>query len=722
MHVLNSFFAELKRRNIFRVASVYAVVGWIVMQVISVMTPALNLPDWVDSFCAIILIAGFPIAMLLAWAFELTPEGVKRTNAVAPEDSITADTSRKLDYAILAGLVLVAGLIAFQTFRSSSPTTTPPPNAEVGEASIAVLPFVDLSPNGDQEYFGDGISEELLNVMAQVKELEVAGRTSSFAFKGQNKDLREIAEILDVAHILEGSVRKSGDKIRVTAQLIRADNGFHMWSDTYDGDLSDVFAFQDEIANAILTELKPMLTNEVAPVAIPRTDIGAYDLYLLAQQKAAGADTIIGYKAAVEALDKALSIDPNFVPALAWRGYYEIMLSDAAGAAGDIPAEKARKNAAVWINKALKLDPKSADALFAQAGLFGISSNKKGERAGAGKLYEQALAIKPNFPLARNDYGYWLAEQGRVQEAFNQFEKALAHDPALADTNINLILGRLRFLEFDKAEKQLDRWATISPQNVEPINIRSFLELQKGNIAESLKLRRRALEIAPDYPRISNGMARTEVHLGIFDGSVTNPEIVPQVKIEAYLLQGKKKDALKISREAIAERPDYFRSKIIFLAALHEAGEWAEIVRYYDLTWGSADAFNQDFPYPPFGFLIPALQDANHPDTEQLIQLARALLEQYTAAGEKSASIDDFKARLLILEGKTELAMDALEHAYNNGARDLLWFIDPAFQPLSGTPRFEMLKKNTGKAINTERAKLNLPPMEMPKPLFNSKD
>ena len=183
---MNDLFAELKRRNIIRVAGVYAVVAWLIMQVISVMTPALVLPDWVDSFFALLLIIGLPVALILAWAFELTPEGMKPTQAVADGASITTQTGRKLDLAIIFGLVLVAGLMLMHRFVPGS-ATQPVSAGNAIEASIAVLPFVDLSREGDQEYFGDGIAEELLNVFAKVKDMKVAGRTSSFAYKDENQ-------------------------------------------------------------------------------------------------------------------------------------------------------------------------------------------------------------------------------------------------------------------------------------------------------------------------------------------------------------------------------------------------------------------------------------------------------------------------------------------------------------------------------------------------------
>jgi len=316
----------------------------------------LLLPSWFDTLITILVLIGFRVVVFGAWAFEMTPDGLKPTGRVDPESSVAGRTGKRRDIVLAAAAALLVVVIIGDRVMPSGKAAANQKSVASEDFSIAVLPFADMSPDGDQEYFADGISEELLNVMAQAPGLAVAGRTSSFAFKGQNTDLREIAQILDVAHVPEGSVRKSGNKGRVTAQLIRADNGFHMWSDTYDGDLTDIFAVQDETANAILTELKPQLMGKVTPIAAPRMDIAAYDLYLLAQQKAA-LNTMAGFKDAADALDKALAIDPDFVPALAWRGYYELMMSDGEGAAGDIPAEEAITRADQWTSRALKLDP-----------------------------------------------------------------------------------------------------------------------------------------------------------------------------------------------------------------------------------------------------------------------------------------------------------------------------------------------------------------------------
>jgi len=210
---------ELKRRNVIRVAGLYGVAGWLLAQAASLMESALGLPNWFDAVVICLLLIGFPLAVVFAWVYEITPEGLKRTVAVAQDASITADTARKLD------IVLIVLIVANRFIAPKGAAVTD--TASSDDNSIAVLPFTDMSSGHDQEYFSDGISEELLNVLANIKGLRVAGRTSSFAFKGQSKDLRQIGEILNVRHIVEGSIRKSGNKIRITPQLIQAQDGSH---------------------------------------------------------------------------------------------------------------------------------------------------------------------------------------------------------------------------------------------------------------------------------------------------------------------------------------------------------------------------------------------------------------------------------------------------------------------------------------------------------------
>jgi TolB-like protein len=270
-----SFFAELKRRNVIRMAVLYIVAGWVVLQIADVLFDPLGLPAWTFRMVLGLLLLGFPLALIFAWVFEMTPEGLKRERDIDRSASVVAHTGRKMNTVIVVLLVVaIAGLVidrlipeSGQPAAATTAVAGPDPTAADANAreaaatdtSIAVLPFVNMSGDPDNEYFSDGLSEELMNTLVRLGGLKVTGRTSSFAFKGQNQDLREIGRLLNVANVLEGSVRKAGNRVRITAQLIKTSDGYHLWSDTFDRELDDIFAIQAEIAEQVSDALQVTL-------------------------------------------------------------------------------------------------------------------------------------------------------------------------------------------------------------------------------------------------------------------------------------------------------------------------------------------------------------------------------------------------------------------------------------------------------------------------------
>ncbi len=303
-----SIFREFKRRNVLRMAVLYAVAAWLIMQVAEVIIGLANLPEWIGPTILALLAVGFPIALIVSWFYELTPEGISLEKDVAAAESITHVTGRRLDFLVIS--LLCAGLILFAYDKW---WIGPPP-----EKSIAVLAFENMSGDPEQEYFSDGISEEILNLLAQIKPLRVIARTSSFLFKSKDVDIATMAAQLNVRHILEGSVRRSGNRVRITAQLIDAADSTHIWSQTYDRELDDVFAVQDEIAAAISDALKLQLElvagEPVLPHAIRTASIDAYDAYLLGREliRHRGGENV---ENAIRHLERSLRLDENFAPA-----------------------------------------------------------------------------------------------------------------------------------------------------------------------------------------------------------------------------------------------------------------------------------------------------------------------------------------------------------------------------------------------------------------------
>jgi len=325
-----SFFAELKRRNVIRVGIAYVIVAWLILQFADVVLNNIEAPHWVFQVIMLVLGIGLPLALFFAWAFEMTPEGIKKEKDIERSESITNVTGQKLNYTIISLLVMALGYFIWQSEKGSEPFSqestvqAPEPGSEKraltpfdAEPSIAVLPFVNMSADPEQEYFSDGISEEILNVLVRVKGLKVASRTSSFTYKGENLDIPEIARELKVANIVEGSVRKSGNRVRITAQLINTSDDRHLWSDTYDRELTDIFAIQDEIANAIVDALKNELNIGLDAVKVESAtdNLDAYDLYLKARGMFIARQNL---DVANQLFAQATQLDPGF--ALAWEG------------------------------------------------------------------------------------------------------------------------------------------------------------------------------------------------------------------------------------------------------------------------------------------------------------------------------------------------------------------------------------------------------------------
>jgi len=283
----DSLFKELKRRNVFKVGTAYLVVSWLLIQFVDIVVPHMALPEWIPGFVIIATMVGLPIALIFAWVFEMTPDGIKRESEITPEDSITAHSGRKLDFIIIGLLIVALGYFIFESRFETKPvdaSATIDKKAQQPEStSIAVLSFVNMSSDPEQEYFSDGISEEILNVLSKLPRLQVTSRSSAFAFKGKEINISEVAKKLGVKYILEGSVRKSGNRVRITAQLIDADTDKHLWSESYDRELVDIFVIQDEISAAIVDALKSKLGLDAELVARDMTDVNldAHNEYLL---------------------------------------------------------------------------------------------------------------------------------------------------------------------------------------------------------------------------------------------------------------------------------------------------------------------------------------------------------------------------------------------------------------------------------------------------------
>ena len=484
-----SFLAELKRRNVFRAAAAYVILAWLVLQVSDVVLSNIAAPAWVFRVLLLFLAVGLPFVLFFAWAFELTPEGIRRESEVDRSQSITPHTGKKLDRMIIVVLLLALGYFAYDKFvlspssnedtkvqTAAEPAPAAPPVAAEPDNSIAVLPFVNISDDAGNEYFSDGLSEELLNLLAKIPELRVAARTSSFSFKGQQLEIPEIAARLRVAHILEGSVRKAGNQVRITAQLIKADDGFHLWSETYDRTLDNIFVMQDEIAAAVVGALKISLLG-AAPVAA-EVNPQAYALFLQARYLF-NQRSRENYEKSARAYRQALDLDPDY--AAAWAGLASVTVNQAGYNYIDLDSGVQQARAAA--ERAIELDPGLAAAWASLAQIQGFYEFNWN---GAYESAQKALQLEP----ANSEV---LAQAARLAGSLGKFDQDLVYSAQAVDLdplNYAALNGLSSAYEqagrLDEAEKTIHHLLTLNPGFAGAHSTLAYILLRQGKAEQAL--------------------------------------------------------------------------------------------------------------------------------------------------------------------------------------------------------------------------------------------
>ncbi len=427
-------FAELKRRHVFKVAAVYGATAFVVLQVTDLLQEGLHLPQAFLTVTTVLALVGFPVALVLAWAYERTPQGVLRTPDAAPDeiDEIVAQTRARKWPVGIAATVGTALLLIGSWWGLGRPTA--PGSADRGNyQSIAVLPFENMSGNQADAYFADGLSEELLNALTRVPGLKVAGRTSSFALRDSNLDIRTIADTLGVETVLEGSVRRSGGRVRVTAQLIDAADGFHVWSRDWNRELTadNVFEIQDEIAAAVASAMAtgeepaasaaPDEGGNLVPASVRTSDLGAYELYLAGRHHWA-TRTPEGLAEAVRLFDAALERDSMYAPA--WIGLSAVY--NALPWYTDFPSRDGAERSKAAGREALELDPDNAEALYTLATTIYEYDRGWDESA---RLFNRAIELDPDYSQGLTWYCYFLSSVGRWEEAVPWCERSVELDP-----------------------------------------------------------------------------------------------------------------------------------------------------------------------------------------------------------------------------------------------------------------------------------------------------
>jgi len=425
------FMAELKRRHVLKVVAVYAAAAFAVMQAADFLVPALNLPDAFATGIALTALLGFPFAALLAWVFDLTPQGVKRTDPAASgelEAIVAEPRAQRWGAGLLALAAMLLLLVGGWWVLRGAPEAAGEAPAEVGR-SIAVLPFANLSDDPENEYFSDGLAEELMNALSRIPDLKVPARTSAFAFKGRNLDVREIGEQLDVETVLEGSVRRSGDQVRISAQLVNVADGFRLWADTYDRQLVDIFAIQDEIARSIVTALQVTLTRAPGSLVRGTTDnVEAYIHYLRGHHFW-NERTLPAFYKAIEEFNQAIALDPDYARAYAGLAKTYVLLPEYGGPS---PPE-VLSDARAATQRALTLNPSSAEA-FAASGY--LRFRFEWDWTGAEADFRRAIALAPDYPTAHQWYAELLITLRRFEEALAEGQVAYQLDPLAPAGNL----------------------------------------------------------------------------------------------------------------------------------------------------------------------------------------------------------------------------------------------------------------------------------------------
>jgi len=569
-----SLFNELKRRNVFRVGIAYVVAVWVIAQVADLVLDNIGAPQWVMQSLLLLLAIGFVVAMIIAWAYEFTPDGIKREGEDVRRESVTHHTAKRLDM-ITIGLVVVAiGLLladrllfermdqnpaardAAVSDAELQPAATPSAEANLKpNQSIAVLAFVNMSADSENEYFSDGLSEELLNLLVKIPEIRVAARTSSFSYKGKDVKISQIGKELNVTHVLEGSVRKAGDQIRVTAQLIKADDGFHLWSETFDRTLDDIFVVQDEIANAVVDKLRIKLLGTMPQVR--RTDPEVYSLYLQGNYFLDLFD-VENLEKARAALKQALAIDPDYAPA--WVSLNWVY--DAQTYAMPAAREELRVLRIEAIERALAIDENLASAWTALAYYRTFYDS---DWHGARVAIENALRLEPNNVGAIGAAAWLASSTGRLPEAIELYEEAVSLDPLSVENLIELGTRYLRVGRIDDAFDAFDR----------------------------------ARAINPDHARVSSAFGRLYMLRGDFEDALLETEKTPDTffyrheKAHILYMMGKETEAQTLINELLETSADDVPGAMAVLYAWHGDGdsafEWQE--RAYEQDDDRPDAF-----------------------------------------------------------------------------------------------------------------------------------
>ena len=706
--------SELRRRNVFRVAIAYVLIAWIILEAGDVLAPALHLPEWVVSALVFFLVLGFPLALTFAWAFELTSEGIKLEKHVDRSKSITHITGRKLDYVIIAVLAVGVVLFAFDKWvlepsrdaelveaTTEAVTEVTPEAAEEGITpnSIAVLPFADLSPEGDQEYFSDGISEEILIALSHIPELDVISRSSSFGFKGKALNIPTVAKQLGVANVLEGSVRRSGDRVRINAQLIDGRTDKHLWSDSYDRELKDIFAVQDEISAAIVDALKVQLGLQISVQPRPTSvaHIDAHEAYLRGRFQVVQR-TKAAIEGAVYEYEKAIALDPDYALAHAELAIATLLLDQ--NSYGDLTASQVVARASPHVELALALNPRLAETRAAKGFLF----EHQGYPEEALTHYRLALEINPNYSVVY----VWMAnvywDFGRYEEAFGTIATAVRLDPLSRPARANYVQHLISRNRLDEADREVEKTAIVCAMCY--AIMRSRLNAVGGNLTSRIFGDLNALLIEPEKRTSRRRLSWNFAVIGLEEEALTISR--PLLPIVLRIL-GKPKDAVTIAEARLAEDPDSIRDRYSLGMALASAGNLERAKPFLEEAWERqggqvTNLIPGRFRTDSAAALIAARR-ANGESIDDLLAATKENVRRYREAGmingDQFWDVDYEDGIAIFLTGEREQGLALIAEGVENG-----YFIMPSeayLQELYDHPKFPEIRAKQDVRLGRQR-------------------
>jgi TolB-like protein/tetratricopeptide (TPR) repeat protein len=715
-----SLFNELKRRNVFRVGIAYIVMAWLVLQVSDVILNNITAPGWVFHVLLLFLAIGFPFAVFFAWAFELTPEGLKKEKDVDRSKSITRVTGRKLDYVMIAVLVLALGYFTFDKFvldpsrdaelvqattEAVAEQATESGKADAADKSIAVLPFVNMSNDPEQEYFSDGISEELLNVLAQFPGLQVAARTSAFQFKGQNRDIAGIAQQLHVNHVLEGSVRKSGNRLRITAQLIDAESGFHLWSETYDRELDDIFAIQDEISAAIGDALKIELKlgigeHGVALPSIPAASTAlAYEYYLKGRQLM-NQRSRNGLEEAVTALERSLELDERYAPSHAQLAIAITLLRKGGGSYGDFSMEEVLVRAMPHVDRAFELNANLAEAFAAKS----LIANFQGNYPESLKNSEKALALNPSYVDVINWRYITFMYTGQWTQASEIMDHMMAVDPLSIIGQMNYVALLARTGRFEEAERAADE--------LEKLNSRASLSIRALVSAESLgeltnSSRWYLMSLVLDSGNSFN-LLRLAINFAAIREFEEARHLAPDFDWWVNAVQQRWNASIAQARQRLLGDPGDSVSRLQLANVLHMSGDLATAQPIYEellvSTGGYAIIDTENTSVMPTARMAYGrLAAGDSIGAKEILELVKRDILWRKQAGIYNSYMLRAAAMVAAIEGDREKVLASLSAAIDAGLRADFMFREPAMVPYAEDPDFQALAARLDAILEEER-------------------